>query len=96
MSDTVVVRGSGGAIFEMDIPTAGPARELFDQQLARGDISIVNAPTEWVEVDGAKKLVLVKTPDDEPEIEAPTKKRLGRPPKAATPVVDEDPAPTEE
>lgn len=76
-AETVVVRSTSGVLFEMDVPAVGTmARERYDQQLATGDLSIVTAPTEWVEIqlgaDGkgnpmvARKLVLVASagPDD--------------------------------
>lgn len=52
---TVFVRGTGGAIFEMDVPFEGSSqRELFDEKLASGDLTIVEA-AEWVDVMGADK-----------------------------------------
>lgn len=35
-------RGSGGAVFEITPPEPGtPARELFDGQIARGDLALI-------------------------------------------------------
>lgn len=52
---TVFVRGSGGAIFEMDVPREGSSqRELYDSKLANGDLAIVEA-AEWVDIMGADK-----------------------------------------
>lgn len=51
----VFVRGSGGAIFEMDVPAEGSnQRELYDQKIANGELAIVDA-AEWVDVMGADK-----------------------------------------
>lgn len=41
MSRTVFVRGSGGAIFQMDVPDAGHQRELFDMRIGKGEYVIV-------------------------------------------------------
>lgn len=86
MTETVVVRGEGGALFEMDVPTGGHQLELWNDKLAKKELVIVTDPVEWVERAGAKVLVLVETPDevvDEPEV-APAdepKRRGGRSPK---------------
>ena len=58
MPDTVFVLGSGGAIFEMDVPRAGtPAAERFDQAIAKGDLTVLPA-AYWVDrADGSKYLV---------------------------------------
>lgn len=58
MPDTVFVLGSGGAIFEMDVPRAGtPAAERFDQACAKGDLTVIPAAF-WVDrADGSKYLV---------------------------------------
>lgn len=77
---TVVVRGSGGALFEMDVPTRGQAAELWAEKLAKGELVIVDAPTRWVEdPDGTRRLVMVDTPEADA---AEPAKRRGRPPKA--------------
>jgi hypothetical protein len=55
--ETVFVRGSGGALFEMDVPTRGHALERYTQALAKGDLSIV-AVAHWVTAtDGSSHLV---------------------------------------
>ncbi len=57
MTATVFVRGAGGTIFEMDVPSGGHALERWEQQLARGDLAIVSA-AEWVtRPDGTSYLV---------------------------------------
>lgn len=60
MSDapaTAYVRGAGGAIFEMDIPTAGMALERWEAALEKGELTIVDH-AHWVERgDGSKYLV---------------------------------------
>jgi hypothetical protein len=44
---TVRIRGAGGAEWDVDVPEAGsPARELFDQQLAKGDIVVIDGTLE--------------------------------------------------
>ena len=59
---SVFVRGTGGAIFEMDVPTYGHALERWDQALAKGDLAIV-ADAHWVERgDGSKYLVAGTAP----------------------------------
>lgn len=87
MPETVVVRGSGGAIFEMDIPTRAHAAELYAEQIAKGDLVIVTDPVEWVEMpDGARQLRLVATATPEPAVVPAEAPRRGRPPKVqATP-----------
>lgn len=78
MADTIIVRGSGGTIYEFDIPAEGShAFERFEAQLKSGELTEVRA--EWVErVYGADKdgrpLVsrhLVEITDETP---APAKK----------------------
>lgn len=92
MSSTVVVRGSGGFIFEMDAPAAGHALELFDERVAKGELTIITDPVEWVDgPDGSRHLVLAA--QSEPAEDAPTGRR-GRKAQAAEPT--EDSAPTEE
>lgn len=71
---TAIVRGSGGVLFERDVPTSGQALEIWDEQIRKGDLVIITDPVEWVEHEGAKVLRLVAVP----EVEAP---RRGRPPK---------------
>lgn len=74
---TVVVRGSGGALFERDVPTYGQALDIWNEQLAKGDLVIVDEPTEWVEApDGTRNLRVV------PADEAPQRAKPGRKPKA--------------
>jgi len=76
MTETVFVRGAGGALFEMDVPTAGHALERYEEAIRKGDLSVV-PHAEWVErADGSRYLVI---PDP---VETPTPK--AKPPKAAT------------
>jgi hypothetical protein len=42
MPSTVVVRGSGGAIFEMDVPASGFALAHWQERLDKGDIVIID------------------------------------------------------
>lgn len=73
MTDTVFVRGAGGALFEMDVPTRGHALERYDEAIRKGDLTIV-AEAHWVErADGSRYLV-VPAPaedDDTPEGDTP-------------------------
>jgi hypothetical protein len=46
MSETVVVRGSGGALFVVDVPTSGHALAHWQEKLDKGDIVIVDEPAE--------------------------------------------------
>lgn len=78
MSSTVVVRSASGVLFEMDVPAAGHALELWEEKLRKGDLEVVTAPVVWVDAgDGARRLVLASTAPVEVS-EAP---RRGRPPK---------------
>ena len=59
---TAFVRGTGGAIFEMDVPTYGHALERWDQALTKGDLVIVT-DAHWVDrADGSAFLVEGKAP----------------------------------
>ena len=82
MPSTVVVRSASGVLFEMDVPAAGHALELWEEKLRKGDLVVVDAPVVWVEVgDGARQLRLassVAAEVSEVPSEAP---RRGRPPK---------------
>lgn len=51
MSPTVVVRGSGGAVFEMDVPTSGSALARWDDQIAKGDLVVIDEPKVEPEVE---------------------------------------------
>lgn len=82
MTSVVVVRSASGVLFEMDVPAAGHARELWNEKLAKGDLALVSEPVEWVDAgDGARKLVAsTTTPTEAPSV-APDAPRRGRPPK---------------
>ncbi len=68
---TVFVRGSGGSIFEMDVPTKGMALERYEQALAKGDLTVVPF-AHWVDgLDGARHLVADEAPAVEPAKPAP-------------------------
>lgn len=55
--ETVFVRGTGGALFEMDVTTRGHALERYDEAIRKGDLTIV-AEAHWVErADGSRHLV---------------------------------------
>lgn len=63
MAETVFVRGTGGAIFEMDVPESGHARERFDQAIEKGDL-LVLPHAEWeTRPDGSRHLVVPTEPD---------------------------------
>lgn len=57
MPETVFVAGSGGSLFEMDVPRPGtPAAERFDQAIDKGDLTVIPA-AYWVEhADGSRHL----------------------------------------
>ena len=107
MPDVVVVRGSGGSLFEMDVPTRGHAAEIFEQAIALGELTIVTDPVEWVEINGARHLrfvdpALIPDPGAEVDVEpeaalepeaAP--RRRGRPPKVREEAATEPEQPTE-
>ena len=59
---TVFVRGAGGALFEMDVPTAGHALERWEQALAKGDLTLIPLAVWEERVDGSRHLV-VPTPE---------------------------------
>ncbi len=65
MTDTVFVRGEGGAIFEMDVPTGGHALERYEEGLRKGTLTVVPA-AEWVErADGSRYLVVPAPAEDD-------------------------------
>lgn len=85
MPETVVVRGSGGSLFEMDIPTRAHAADLFWQRVESGDLTIVTDPVEWFDdlQNGSRKLRIVaavETPAEVPVV-AQERRKPGRPPK---------------
>lgn len=102
MATTVVVRGTGGTLFEMDVPAGGTLLDTWNEKIASGELVIVTAPVKWVDgIDGAKHLVLDVTadPDETPaeDVEsevAAEPKRRGRPPKSTEETTEV--APTEE
>jgi hypothetical protein len=75
MMSTVVVRGGGGALFEVDAPTAGQALSQWNEKLAKGDLMIVEDKVEWVDAgEGAKKLVVVDRSEATPSKPEPKPK----------------------
>ena len=103
MATTVVVRGSGGTLFEMDVPAGGTLLDTWNEKIASGELVIVTAPVKWVDgIDGAKHLVLDVPADpdetpaepDEVEAEPAEPKRRARPPKSTEETTEV--APTEE
>lgn len=81
-AETMVVRSASGVLFEMDVPAEGTmARERFEQQVAKGDLSLVSDPVCWVEVplgvDGkgntmvARKLVLAAPAGFDDDVSSP-------------------------
>lgn len=76
MVDTIIVRSTSGVLFEFDVPTAALAKERFDQQIAKGDLSVVpRDAVEWItRPDGSKVLVdRAPAPPDEPRATAEVK-----------------------
>lgn len=68
MPETVFVAGSGGAIFEMDVPRAGtPAAERFDQAIAKGDLTVIPAAF-WVDRGDGSKYLVAGTPEAPVEV----------------------------
>lgn len=60
--DTVFVRGAGGGIIEMDVPTRGHALERYEEAIRKGDLTLVGA-AHWVDrADGSKYLVEGEAP----------------------------------
>ena len=60
---TVYVLGSGGTLFEMDVPAEGSmARETWDGRLAKGELQIVDEAHWVVPVNGTAHLVAGKAP----------------------------------
>lgn len=50
---SVYMRGTGGGIFLMDVPTAGNALELWEQQIAKGELVPVDNVVAVVRGDGS-------------------------------------------
>lgn len=75
---TVFVRGTGGAIFEMDVPKDPLARDVFDGRLAKEELVLVEH-AEWVErPDGSRYLVATSpapVSDDESEPAKPRRRK---------------------
>lgn len=94
MTDTVFVRGTGGAIFEMDIPTSLHARERFDQQVAKGDLTVIPHAV-WVErADGSRYLTVPVTEEADGAPKKPAKakaKATTEEPAAEAPEADTTP-----
>ena len=69
MAETVIVRGEGGALFEMDVPTEGHRLELWEHNLTTGRLTVLPSDAaEWVEdADGTRHLVAVVAADPEPK-----------------------------
>lgn len=82
MTSTVVVRSVSGVLFEMDVPAAGHARDLWDHRLANGDLVVVVDPVVWVDVAGGGRQLVLATgvPAEAPGVASGAPRR-GRPPK---------------
>jgi hypothetical protein len=86
MTSTVVVRSASGVLFEMDVPAAGHALELWEEKLRKGDLSIIDTPVVWVDAgDGARRLQPASNVSPEAPSVAPDAPRRGRPPKVQAP-----------
>lgn len=59
---TVVVRGSGGAVFAMDVPASGHALDRWNEQIAKGDLVVIDesAPAPEPEEDSEPEPEAVK------------------------------------
>ena len=86
MAETIIVRSTSGVLFEFDVPTTALAKERLDQQIAKGDLSIVpRESVEWVtKPDGAMVLVdrAPAPADDAPAEEQPAADDDGNAPVA--------------
>lgn len=68
---TVFVRGSGGGILEMDVPTEPSALERFDASVAKGDLLVLDSSTvEKVDVSGGG-YVWAEIPRDDAPVAPP-------------------------
>jgi hypothetical protein len=69
--ESVFVRGSGGSIFEMDIPSEASALERFDAAVERGELVILDPDTVVkVDVDGGG-YTWADVPRDDAPVPAP-------------------------
>ena len=100
MAETIIVRSTSGVLFEFDVPTTALAKERLDQQIAKGDLSIVpRESVEWVtKPDGAMVLVdrAPAPADDAPAEPAPKPKGKGKATAAPSAPAPADDAPAEE
>lgn len=55
MAETILVRGGGGWVFEMDVPTQDPALERYQAALAKGELRIVDPSTVRKVTSGTEK-----------------------------------------
>lgn len=70
MTETVFVRGAGGALFEMDVPKAGHALERYEEAIRKGDLSVV-PHAEWVtRPDGSRHLIPDPVETPAPKVKA--------------------------
>lgn len=81
-AETVLVRGPGGWVFEMDIPTADPQLERYQAALAKGELRIVDPSTVEKVTTGTEKYGLeTRWVDKDPS--APKAKQADPAPEAA-------------
>jgi hypothetical protein len=67
MADTIIVRSTSGVLFEFDVPTTALAKERLDQQIAKGDLSIVpRESVEWVTRPDGSMVLVDRAPAETP------------------------------
>lgn len=93
------MRGTGGTIFKMDIPTSGMAKERWDEAIAKGELTPVEHAELEVRADGTSHWVDANAAEAKvhtPEAPKGPRKRGGKAEAAAPKLqVDPDPGPTE-
>lgn len=58
---TLVARGESGALLVVDVPTSAGRREIFDDQVAKGHLTVLGLAPAGVEVDERNQLVAGRT-----------------------------------
>ena len=71
--DTVFIRGAGGAIFEMTVPTAPHALELWEEKIAKGEHTVIENAVWADRPDGSKYLIVPDEPSAPAEPVPPAK-----------------------
>lgn len=69
---TLVVRGEGGAVFPMDVPTTGTVkREIFDEHIRKGWLIVVSTDPDTYLADPPDDIVAlpIEAPSAEAELD---------------------------